>query len=138
MFRGRFFSLVVLVTVFTLILAICGFTAWSQGFALGQMAADGEGVVMSPVVVGNGLAPFMFGFGLLFKFACMSFIFLLMLGLTAKFLRLWYWRAAGGPQHRHWRKHWHHRHRGHKPPWYKEWDNEDSNSEANLGEGGVA
>ena len=102
MYRGRFFGMLVFLMVFALILGICGFSAWSQGFSAGQLAADGEAIVVPPMRVGYGFAPFAFGFGLLFKFACLSFIFLMMIGLTGKFLRLWYWRSNGGHGHKHW------------------------------------
>jgi hypothetical protein len=101
-------------------------TAWSQGYALGQLAAGREG---------QAVAPYMpFGFG--FPGPLLTLLLLLVLFVViGKFLRLliwaivggpWMmaggpWNMANGPKGQHWAYHWH-RHHGPMPPWWQGWE----------------
>ena len=116
MFGRRIIGVILILLVIGGLLSLGGYLGWQQGFAMGSLAAAGEGGQAVPrAYYGMGFfpfSPFFFGFGLIFKF--LFFIFLFM--LIAKMFRFWSWRTAGGPPGYGWGKRWHHHG---PPPWYK-------------------
>ena len=80
--------------------------AWSQGYAMGLMAGDGEGDTLSQYLLYNngirrGAGP---GFGGVFAIGLLIFGGLAL----AKIGRMWMWRMHGGPGAEAWQRHWHH------------------------------
>ena len=125
----------VLAFLFLVILLVAGggaiaYFAWSHGYATGQSAAAGEGVVTPPY------PPYAFGhpghFGFVRPLLCVG-TFLLLFVAIGGFFRMLAWRrmwACGpGPMWHHWGPHprparWarHWRHHGPMPPCCQGWD----------------
>jgi len=128
MFGRRLIGIILVLLLIGGLLSVSGYLGWQQGYAMGSLAAAGDGgqVVPHPYY-GVGFFPFFplfFGFGLIFKF--LFFLFLIV--LIAKMFRFWTWRTAGGPPGYGWGRHWHHHG---PPPWYK---GEKESSEENEGQ----
>lgn len=103
-------------------------TGWSEGYAMGQLAAGGEAGGTAPY--GLGLSLFLpWGVGLFFTVAL-----LLLLGVIGKIFGLCAWKMAGGPwmtargrrkmadgaSGERWAGHWHRPH-GPMHPWCWGW-----------------
>jgi len=104
------------------------YVGWSRGYAMGQLAAEGEESATAPYWFGYrrplGFAPLMFGVGLILKIG----LLLLLFGAIARLFRFAVWGIAGGPMwggprarylrrvHRRWAH-------GPVPPWC--WDLQD-------------
>lgn len=110
------------------------YVSWSQGYAMGQRAAEGEEVAEPPPYLYHGFRPSRH-LGLVRPLMCAGG-FLLLLCIFGGLFRALAWRKmwACGPwamHHRgaHWRraahraKHW--RHHGPMPPWCWDWDEAD-------------
>ncbi|MBE9471269.1 MAG: hypothetical protein IMY75_04050 [Chloroflexi bacterium] len=117
-------------------------TGWSQGYAAGQLAVEGEGVTAAPYPyygfghMGRpfGFAPFLSGGGLFFMIG----LFVLSLVVIGRIFRFRAWRMACGPQGQYWAgRHWRRPRgpmpHGPMPPWCWGWG-EPSDGEAKKGE----
>ena len=104
------------------------YAAWSQGYAMGQLAVEGEEAAIAPYMphIGwpFGFVPHPFGVGLLFK----AVLGLLFFAMICKLIRFVIWGAAfrpmmAGPWPRHWRRaaRWRRMH-GPMSPWCWDWD----------------
>jgi hypothetical protein len=112
------------------------YLSWSQGYAAGQLAAEGEEVATPPYLPGGfghpGWHYHPFGvLGLLFKIV----LFFLFIAIVAKLIRFVIWgsvsrHAMARPWYRYWRRahrryvRWHRMH-GPMPPWCWDWDEPD-------------
>ena len=120
MFRGRFFVSTLFSILLIGLLVAGGYAlirlGWSQGYAMGLQAAQGEALPSAPFVpyprygLGFGFLPFLCGFGLLLFFG----LFLMRFFWFGRACRAWH--KAGWPQGEDWPKPWGH---GRMPPWYQ-------------------
>jgi len=109
------------------------YAAWSRGYAMGQLAAEGEEAAIPPYMPHSGwpfgVVPHPFGVGLLFKVV----LGLLFFAVICKIIRFVIWGVAfrpmmAGPWPRHWhRAYWRraarwHRMHGPVPPWCWGWE----------------
>ena len=99
---------------------------WSQGYKVGQLAADIEEGATVPYGA--------YGFRYSGLFLTVGLILLLLI-VVGKFFRFWAWKMAwgpwmmaggpwkmaGGPRGERWARHWHRPH-AHVPPWGWDWE----------------
>lgn len=86
---------------------------WSQGYAMGQLAAEGEAA--------SSLAYGPSGAGYVGLFLLLAFVLLLVVGIVGKLLRFLAWSAVAGSDGAEWARRWH---RVHHPigPWSRQWE----------------
>ena len=105
------------------------YVGWSEGYAAGQLAAEGEEGAPAPYGPYGfrwpgrpfGFTPFLFG-GALFRIV----LLVVLLVVIGKLLRFVAWAIAGGPpMGGPWARHWHRPHghwaHGPMPPWFHGW-----------------
>ena len=105
------------------------YVGWSEGYAAGQLAAEGEEGAIAPYGP-YGLrfsgrpsvfAPLLFGAGAILRIG----LLLLLLVVAVKLFRFALWGIAGFPMMAgHWFRHWRHPHwhrHGPVPPGFREW-----------------
>lgn len=110
---------------------------WSEGYAFAQQAAGSE---TATVPYGPS------GLSYVALFLTAGLAFLLLLAVTGKLLRLWAWKAVGGPWMMHgmarqmamgpngepWSKYWHRHHRP-VPPWCWDWEKREEEQAEKAG-----
>jgi hypothetical protein len=115
MVRSRFWRIGLGLLILVIGLAAIGGAiqrdAWMQGYMMGQLAASGEGQVVSPYMPygypgSHSIWPWVIGIGLV----------LVLMAMAGKFLRFHAWKKAGGAPPEEWARHWRHSH-GSVPPW---------------------